>query len=183
MILLCIASSKKSQLTAMLHNKFIVLTGIMNALGYLLQFIGQKYTYASNASLFVNTIPIFTAISAHFLLNEHLDSKRISTILITFLGAGIIILSNSNMELTFSAIGDILCLIAGAVWGLYVTLSKKAVDNVSENIVLITAWFIIASIVGLPFAVFWWIESSTEILLEGWIIILYTKYNIYLCFL
>lgn len=148
----------------------IGLSGFLNALAYALQFIGQKYTYATNAALMINTSPIFTAIFAHFLLKEKLNKAKILGIIITFLGASIIILG-AELTIEVRIIGDILCLTAGAIWGLYMTLAKRIGEGISE-LELITIWFlytVLFSIILLPFEKVIFVPTFTSIL-----VVLYT---------
>ncbi len=125
----------------------IGLAGIMNAFAYALQFIGQKYTYATNAALMINTSPIFTAISAHFLIKERLTKERIGAIAITFVGAGMVILG-SAATLKLRILGDLICLLAGAIWGIYVTEAKKIRESSFDELELLAIWFLYVAVLG-----------------------------------
>jgi len=129
------------------------LAGIMNAFAYALQFVGQKYTYATNAALMINTSPIFTAISAHFLIEERLTKERIGAIAITFIGAGMVILGSAT-TLKLRILGDLICLLAGAIWGIYVTEAKKIRESSFDELELLAIWFLYVAVLGglvLPF--------------------------------
>lgn len=125
----------------------IGLAGIMNAFAYALQFIGQKYTYATNAALMINTSPIFTAISAHFLIKERLTKERIGAIAITFVGAGMVILGSAT-TLKLRILGDLICLLAGAIWGIYVTEAKKIRESSFDELELLAIWFLYVAVLG-----------------------------------
>ncbi len=129
------------------------LAGIMNAFANALQFVGQKYTYATNAALMINTSPIFTAISAHFLIEERLTKERIGAIAITFIGAGMVILGSAT-TLKLRILGDLICLLAGAIWGIYVTEAKKIRESSFDELELLAIWFLYVAVLGglvLPF--------------------------------
>ena len=123
------------------------LTGVLNAVAYALQFVGQKFTYATNAALMINTSPIFTAIFAHFLLEEKLTKPRAGAIILTFLGASIVILGSSS-ALKLRVIGDIICLAAGAIWGLYVAEAKRLREKGIDELELLFIWFLFVAILG-----------------------------------
>ena len=127
------------------------LSGFLNATAYILQFIGQRYTYATNAALMVNTSPIFTALFAHFLLREKLGKVKIFGIITTFLGVYVIIFG-LKLPTGIRMLGDIICLLAGAIWGLYMTIAKRIEESINE-LKLITIWFIynvLFSAIALP---------------------------------
>lgn len=123
------------------------LTGVLNAVAYALQFVGQKFTYATNAALMINTSPIFTAIFAHFLLEEKLTKPRAGAIILTFLGASIVILGSSS-ALKLRVIGDIICMAAGAIWGLYVAEAKRLREKGIDELELLFIWFLFVAILG-----------------------------------
>ena len=154
-----IASRKGRALTAMLRDRFVIFTGVLNALGYAFQFIGQNYTYATNASLLINTSPIFTAITAHFILDEKMNKLRGGAILLAFIGSAIIIIESYGRALTFGALGDFLCLLAGFFWGIYVTYSKKLAHEETDDVILLSSWFAITTILAVPFSI---IEIATQ---------------------
>lgn len=135
-------------------DSLILLSGILNAAAYAFQFVGQKFTYATNAALMVNTSPIFTAIFAHFLLKEKLTKPRVGAIALTFFGVSIVTLY-SGQVLEFRIVGDVLCLLAGISWGLYMTLAKKIRgDNRFDELELLFIWFLFTAALGgivLPF--------------------------------
>ncbi len=158
----------------LLRDRFVVFTGVLNALGYLFQFIGQNYTYASNAALFINTSPIFTAISAHYVLRERLTVKRILAIVLAFVGAFIIIVDSYGRSFTLSVLGDFLCLLSGLSWGIYITYSKKIADR-GDQLMLVASWFVITAVFTFPFAVYDVFLGNYEFNLLSVSIIVYTS--------
>ncbi|MGQ4892878.1 MAG: EamA family transporter [Candidatus Njordarchaeia archaeon] len=55
--LLLIPLHKLDAFISVLKNKFVALTGLLNGLAFILQFVGQKYTFATNASLLLTYSP------------------------------------------------------------------------------------------------------------------------------
>ena len=139
---------------SVLTNKYVAYTSILNGLGYAFQFLGQKFTYATNAAILINTSPIFTAVFAHFLLNERLSKIRIFAVFVAFIGAALMLIPQSKNSLSFGSLGDLLCLVAGLVWGLYVAESKKLVGGQYKPMDLLFSWFVYTSFIGFIISIF-----------------------------
>jgi len=156
-----------------LFDRLILIAGIFNALGYIFQFIGQAYTYATNASLLVNLSSVFVAIIAHFLLGEKLTIFRASAIFLAFIGTLLLITELSSTTLfqrTF--IGDLICLLSGLSWAFYIVLSKKIAYKEINEVLLLAVWFFYVVIFSAPFAL---LESSSNISFRALVAVLYTS--------
>lgn len=92
---------------------------------YLLENIALTYTSASNVGVIISIAPFFTAIFAHVLLEgERLKPQFFMGFLIAF--AGIFLISfNGSSILKLNPFGDILAVLAAAVWAAYSILTKK----------------------------------------------------------
>lgn len=92
---------------------------------YLLENIALTYTFASNVGVIISVAPFFTAIFAHlFLKGERLKLQFFVGFLISF--AGIFFISfNGFSVLELNPYGDILAVLAAAVWAAYSILTKK----------------------------------------------------------
>ncbi len=92
---------------------------------YLLENIALTYTFASNVGVIISIAPFFTAIFAHlFLKGERLKLQFFVGFLIAF--AGIFFISfNGFSVLNLNPYGDILAVLAAAVWAAYSILTKK----------------------------------------------------------
>ncbi len=92
---------------------------------FLLENIALTYTFASNVGIVVSIAPIFTAVFAHMFL----DGERLKpTFFIGFIAAmaGIFLISyNGSTVLKLNPLGDILAILAAAVWGVYSIFAKK----------------------------------------------------------
>jgi drug/metabolite transporter (DMT)-like permease len=99
------------------------LTGV--TLYYLLQNFALIHSLASNIGVVVSVAPFFTAILAHFFADKE---KLKPNFFIGFIAAitGIILMSFSgNSGFEFHPMGDILAVLAAAVWAVYSLLAKK----------------------------------------------------------
>ncbi len=92
---------------------------------YLLENIALTYTFASNVGVIISIAPFFTAIFAHlFLKGERPALQFFVGFLIAF--AGIFFISfNGFSVLKLNPCGDILAVLAAAVWAAYSILTKK----------------------------------------------------------
>ena len=93
---------------------------------YLLENIALTYTLASNVSVILSVAPLFTAILARLLLKGE-EKKLSAKFFLGFLLAlmGICMISFHGSELALNPAGDILAVLAAAVWAGYSLLTKK----------------------------------------------------------
>ena len=97
-------------------------------------------TSVSNATIIVNSAPIFVAILSFIIFKEKLSKGFILSFLITYIGIiGLIYFSNnySNGKL----LGDILCLVAAFFYGIYLLIIAKLGKEKSINIIFYTTLF------------------------------------------
>lgn len=92
---------------------------------FLLENIALTYTLASNVGVIISIAPFLTALLAHLLL----DGERLSSrFFIGFIAAiaGIALISfNGSSVLQLNPLGDLLAVLAAAVWAVYSVLIKK----------------------------------------------------------
>ncbi|AET67906.1 putative permease, DMT superfamily [Desulfosporosinus orientis DSM 765] len=92
---------------------------------YLLENIALTYTFASNVGVIISIAPFFTAILAHlFLDGEKLKPQFLVGFLIALVGI-FLISFNGHSVFKLNPFGDILAVLAAAVWAAYSILSKK----------------------------------------------------------
>lgn len=93
---------------------------------YLLENIALTYTLASNVSVILSVAPLFTAVLARLLLKGE-EKKLSAKFFLGFLLAlvGICMISFHGSELALNPAGDILAVLAAAVWAGYSLLTKK----------------------------------------------------------
>ena len=121
---------KMKRKTSIIGNKAIILIALFNALAFMLQFIGQQYTSAGKASLFVNFYAITVPLIAPLILPEKYSWRVIVSAILGFSGAFFV-----TTNLDFKNIqggtwkGDLLTLGSGIAWTLYILFSKKLLEK------------------------------------------------------
>ncbi len=102
---------------------------------FLLENFALKYTQATNVGLYMGTIPIFTAILAHFVTkDEKLNKNIIIGFIVAITGIALILLGGSKFQIKL--IGDILAIFAALVFALYSVILRKS--PVNYNYIIIT---------------------------------------------
>ena len=100
----------------------------------------MNITSVSNATIIVNSSPVFVAILSYIFFREKLSSSFVVSFLITYIGIlGLIYFSNNYA--TGRVVGDILCLIAAFFYGVYLLIIAKLGKENSLNIIFYTTLF------------------------------------------
>ena len=102
-----------------------VLAGLLFTAEFMLLFQALDYTSVARASIFFYTMPLWTAIAAHFLIaGEQLNLLKLSGLLLAICGV-IVALSNNPSPATDRAfIGDLFCLLSALCWTGIVVLAR-----------------------------------------------------------
>ena len=97
-------------------------------------------TSVSNATIIVNSAPIFVAILSFVVFKERLTKGFLSSFLVTYIGiVGLIYFSNNYVN--GKLLGDILCLIAALFYGIYLLVIARLGKENSLNIIFYTTFF------------------------------------------
>lgn len=97
-------------------------------------------TSVSNATIIVNSAPIFVAILSFIIFKEKLSKGFLLSFLITYIGIiGLIYFSNNYNNGKF--LGDLLCLVAAFFYGVYLLIIAKLGKEKSLNIIFYTTFF------------------------------------------
>ena len=100
----------------------------------------MNITSVSNATIIVNSAPIFVALLAYFIYSEKPSKGFASSFFITYVGIiGLVYFSNNYMN--GKILGDILCLIAALFYGIYLLVISKLGNEDSLNIIFYTTFF------------------------------------------
>ncbi len=122
--------------------------GVLNGLGFILQFLGMTLTTASKAALLVNINVVPIAILSSYFLNEKLAGAKWLAIGVG--SAGIFLLSTGGDIASIASgafLGDMIVFSGGFVWSFYVVLQKKTVTEKEPD--LLQASFIIMGVTAL----------------------------------
>jgi drug/metabolite transporter (DMT)-like permease len=97
-------------------------------------------TSVSNATIIVNSAPIFVAILAYIIFKEKPSKGFAISFFITYFGiVGLVYFSNNYIN--GKILGDILCLIAALFYGIYLLIISKLGNEDSLNIIFYTTLF------------------------------------------
>ena len=97
-------------------------------------------TSISNATIIVNSAPIFVAILSFIIFKEKLSKGFLLSFVITYTGIiGLIYFSNNYIN--GKILGDILCLVAAFFYGIYLLIIAKLGKENSLNIIFYTTFF------------------------------------------
>jgi drug/metabolite transporter (DMT)-like permease len=108
-----------------LFNRDLILISIPNALAFILQFKAQELTTASKTALFINSSPVFVVLLAAIFWRERFGRRQLAAMSVALAG---VVITSTRLEFSrFSAVnvGDVLCLIVGLSWALFILLSKR----------------------------------------------------------
>ncbi|MPM30508.1 hypothetical protein SDC9_77058 [bioreactor metagenome] len=83
------------------------------------------HTTAANVSIIVSAAPIFTAILAHFTIEEKFHRNTLFGFLVAFSGV-VLVVCNGAFVLHLSPAGDLLALLAACCWAVYSVLLRRA---------------------------------------------------------
>lgn len=111
----------------------IITFSILGLLGVTLvqaiQVYALKFTSAINSSILINFNVPFIAIFAMIFLGEALNKKTAFGILVSFIGAVIIVVNGSLSGFQKINIGDILIVLTGVFWAAYSVAGKKTMEQ------------------------------------------------------
>lgn len=159
-IMLCVAKALGRNLTPLLKSRAIWMIGLLNAVGFLCQFIGQEYTEASVAAILVNMSVIFAAVGGVIFLGERLGVSKATGIALA-VGGSVLIATNGDLASVAGgeALGDALYLVAALSWGGYIVYSKKKTDETNWDPLAAAACIVaVTAVLALPPA----LTSSSE---------------------
>ena len=132
------------RLTFKVNNKKTILYTALASLAFTtdltLWHFSMTITSVSNATIIVNSAPIFVAILSFIIFKEKLSKGFVLSFFITYTGIiGLIYFSNNYINGKF--LGDILCLIAALFYGIYLLIISKLGKENSLNIIFYTTFF------------------------------------------
>ena len=135
----------------------IIYTAIASA-GFTIDLIlwhwSMGITSVSNATIIINSAPIFVAFLTFLIFKQRLEKKFLISFLITYAGiVGLIFFSNNYAN--GKVIGDLMCLLAAFFYAIYLLVISRLGKESSLTIIFYTTFF--CCLFSLPFA---FIESG-----------------------
>lgn len=118
-----------------------IIPGILLGLHFITWVIGGRMTFAANASLIVNMVPIVMPIFIFFLAKEQINKYEIIG---TILGlAGIIMMGINDFNINRQSVkGDILCFISMLFFALYLALARRNRKDHSVYLYIVPLYYI-----------------------------------------
>lgn len=127
-----------------LHYAFLGFLGTY--LYYILLYFGYANAKGIEVLIIQYSWPIFVIILSIFLLKEKLNLRKISSMILGFLGVVLVLTKGDFTNIHFDNLFiDLIVLLAAFVFGLFSVLSKKVKIDASS---LVTIYFLIATIVS-----------------------------------
>ena len=106
-----------------------LLAGLLFSLEFTSLFIALDYTSVARASVLFYTMPIWVAVTAHFLIpGETLSLKRVAGLLLACAGVVAALAHNVNPVSDKAFIGDLLCLFASIMWAAIALLCNSCIN-------------------------------------------------------
>ena len=132
------------RLSFKVNNKSTILYAAFASLAFTtdltLWHFSMTITSVSNATVIVNSAPIFVAILSFILFKEKLSTGFLFSFVITYSGIiGLIYFSNNYAN--GKLLGDLLCLVAAFFYGVYLLIISKLGKENSLNIIFYTTFF------------------------------------------
>jgi drug/metabolite transporter (DMT)-like permease len=180
LMILLVVFQKKSFVLPKKEIPWLMVLGLTGVtLLYLFQFLGIHYTNAPTASVLINTNVIFIAILSGLVLHERLTRKRITGIILSFIGVFVILFSDlSKQDITFDnlfLVGGMLMLLSALCWALYSLVGKRLLRTYDEFVITAYA-FGLGTLFYLPFVVLHIGPIIQHTSLEGWFAVLYLAF-------
>jgi len=131
-LIIVLALKRAHLFLSLFKNRLAVLLGGLNALASILGTYGQIYTASGKAALLLNINFIYVAILSVLIFKgkEKLDKYRIVGIILGVFGAYFLTIGFNFQQLFMgSLLGDLMILLSGFVWAIFIVLSKEVLDN------------------------------------------------------
>ena len=136
----------------LLRTRPIWIVGVVNALGYVLQFQGQKFTTSSDAALIIGTAALMIPVLSWARGNEKIAVRKGLGVLLGFLGASLVVTRGQSVSLGQTQfLGDVLILGTAVTIALVFIYSKDLVVQnggraVTGGMILITTLLLVLAI-------------------------------------
>lgn len=122
---LAVMAVLKLRIGRVLGSRQVWLLGALNAIAFMMQYIAQAWTTATNTALMINLYLVFVGVGSVVFLKERFGWKLAAALCIGFIGVFLIEFDAGNFSLSSKSLaGDLLALFAGLVWSAYIILSK-----------------------------------------------------------
>ena len=133
---------------------------------FLFQNIGMTYTTATNSSIILNTVPLFTALLAWAFLKDRTGIHPLFFLGFVMAMAGIAIISLQDGPAGVHLRGDFLILMASVTWGLYTLFTPKINSHGYSSIRVTRRLYFWGLVLMIPAMVFYRFRPDLKALLQ-----------------
>jgi drug/metabolite transporter (DMT)-like permease len=156
------------------QKRLLLFLGLTNGIAYLLQYVGMTSTTAAKAALFINLSAIWVALLSPKLLGERLGQRKILGVVAALIG---VVFVTTNLDFSVMSegqlIGDLLLIISGVVWAVFMIYNKTLVMTGSGVLQSLT-WILPGTLLPMLFFIFPSIGQVATVSAQSWLVIVYT---------
>jgi len=137
--------------------KDILLVAASSLFGIVFYFLfentGLKYTTASNASIIVAAVPIFTLVTESLFYKLKITGRIVGCVVVSIIGVFLVIFEQGSLDLSLgSTKGNLLMIAAMVSWVIYTVICKSLTGKYT-GIVITTYQMLAGSILFIPFII------------------------------
>lgn len=127
-----------------------LIAGFLFGVEFILVYVALDYTSVARSTLMVNTMPFWVLIGAHFLLGERMSAMKFAGMAMAFVGVALVFSDRLSLPDPSAITGDIMSLVAGALWAATTLVIKKTrlAETSAEKLLLYQ--LAVASVMALP---------------------------------
>ena len=115
-----------------------ILLGVGAGVEFARRFVALDYTTVARVSLFFYMMPVWVAVSAHFLIpGEALNRNRVAGLLLAVAGVAVAFSGNLGAAGEDAWKGDLLALLGGMLWASIALLTRLKLQSVSAEMNLL----------------------------------------------
>jgi len=150
--------------------------GVLNGVGFVLQYVGISYTTVTRTALIVNSNVAFTALLGWMVLHEPIGFGGFVALPLALLGVFLLTTGGDFSTLAGGqAFGDLLVLMSGLVWSVFLVLNKEMVSEEDSSVSQMAAWVMLVTTISIaPVALVFGEVRNVVLSWEAWGAIAYT---------
>lgn len=174
-VLFIVLVSQKRFRFALLKQRSVWFLGILNGVGFLLQYVGLEFTTAAKTALLVDLNLLIVAILSWWLFQESFGKRKQLGVLVGVVGA-VMITTNGDLSNLMGGqlLGDVFVFSAGVVWAFFTVHHKQILLDKDQDAIQLSAMVMMATaLVLLPPAVIVGGLTSYRIPVQGWELVVY----------
>jgi drug/metabolite transporter (DMT)-like permease len=168
-LLAVLGIQRKFELTA-LKEPSVWALGLLNGVGFTLQFVGLLYTTAAKTALLVDLNVVVIAILSWRAFGESFGVRKKLGVIVGVIGALLITTNGDLSTLAQGELrGDLLVFVAGLVWAVFIVFHKRVQMRRQRNVIEMSATVMLATALSLlPMALLFGGLNLRAIVTQGW---------------